>query len=183
MVQSTSFSFFLYEITFFLAFGQAEILAVLFKYCFVTKRSLNYITHRKTFQNKKRVYFNKMYFYHVLFCKGMVKPVSGKPPPPPKTSPPWGVRGRVSVRLGIALGLGPGGLFPGGIFPRTGKTLLHQRCSRSRKKHLLPDVLQSSCSWKFCKTHRKTPVLESLFNKVAGIKRVHHVCFPMKCFF
>ena len=116
MVQSTSFSFFLYEITFFLAFGQAEILAVLFKYCFVTKRSLNYITHRKTFQNKKRAYFNKMYFYHVLCCKGMVKPVSGKPPPPPKTSPPWGVRGRVSVRLGIALGLRPGGAFFRGEF-------------------------------------------------------------------
>ena len=26
-------------------------------------------------------------------------------------------------------------------------------------------------------------MLESLFNKVAGIKRVHHSCFPMKCFF
>ena len=32
------------------------------------------------------------------------------------------------------------------------------------------------------KKQKKTPVLESLFNKVAGIKRVHHKCFPMKFF-
>ena len=32
-------------------------------------------------------------------------------------------------------------------------------------------------------THRKTPVLKSLFNKFAGIKRVHHKCFPVKYFF
>ena len=29
--------------------------------------------------------------------------------------------------------------------------------------------LQNSCSQNFCKLHRKTPVLESLFNKVAGL--------------
>ena len=51
------------------------------------------------------------------------------------------------------------------------------------KKHLFAHVLQSSCSWKFCKIHRKTPVLESLFSKVARTKRVHHKCFPMSCFF
>ena len=39
-----------------------------------------------------------------------------------------------------------------------------------------------SCSWKFCKIHRKATVFESLFNKVVGVKRVHHNCFPMKCF-
>ena len=39
----------------------------------------------------------------------------------------------------------------------------------------------------FCKFHRKTPVLESVFNKVAGLqacdftkKRLQHKCFPVK---
>ena len=32
-----------------------------------------------------------------------------------------------------------------------------------------PDVLQNRCSWKFCKIHWKTPMLESLFNKVAHV--------------
>ena len=62
------------------------------------------------------------------------------------------------------------------------KTLLHQNCSQL-KKHLFADVLQNSCSWKFCNIHRKTSLLESLFNKVSGIKRVRHKCFPKKCFF
>ena len=31
------------------------------------------------------------------------------------------------------------------------------------------DVLQNSCSYKFHKFHRKTPVLESLFNKIARL--------------
>ena len=35
---------------------------------------------------------------------------------PLEKSPPWGVRGRVSVRLGIKLGLGSGGAFFRGIF-------------------------------------------------------------------
>ena len=40
------------------------------------------------------------------------KVVSGTPlPPHRKNSPPWGVRVRARVRLGIALGLGSGGLF------------------------------------------------------------------------
>ena len=41
---------------------------------------------------------------------------------------------------------------------------------------------------KFHKLHRKTPVLKSLFNKVAGPqacnfikKRFQHRCFPLKC--
>ena len=41
------------------------------------------------------------------------------------------------------------------------------------------------CSSKFCNIHRKTPVLESLFNKVEGQacnfieKRLQHRCFPV----
>ena len=30
-------------------------------------------------------------------------------------------------------------------------------------------IFYKSCSKKFCKFHRKTPVLESFFNKVAGL--------------
>ena len=52
---------------------------------------------------------------------------------------------------------------------------------KKKKKHFA-DVLQRICRWKFCKIHRKTPVLESLFNKIAVIKTVHHKCFHMKCF-
>ena len=33
------------------------------------------------------------------------------------------------------------------------------------------DVLQNRCSYKFCYYHRKTPVLESLFKKVAGAQQ------------
>ena len=43
------------------------------------------------------------------------------------------------------------------------------------------------CSWKFRNIHTKTPVLESLFTKVAGLntcnvveKRPRHRCFPRK---
>ena len=32
------------------------------------------------------------------------------------------------------------------------------------------DVLQNRCSYKFCNIHRRTPVLQSLFNVVAGLK-------------
>ena len=42
------------------------------------------------------------------------------------------------------------------------------------------------CSWKFHKIHRKTPVPETFFNKVAGLrpatllkKRLWHRCFPV----
>ena len=44
----------------------------LFTYYFVTKKSLNNIPYRKTFQNKKRTCFNKIYF-NLLYCKDMVK--------------------------------------------------------------------------------------------------------------
>ena len=38
------------------------------------------------------------------------------------------------------------------------------------QKQTFPDVLQSRRSQKFHKFNRKTTVLESLFNKVAGLK-------------
>ena len=44
------------------------------------------------------------------------------------------------------------------------------------EKQMFADVLQNRCSLKFLKFHRKTPVLESLFNKVAGL------CCSDKCF-
>ena len=47
------------------------------------------------------------------------------------------------------------------------------------QKQPFADVLQNRCPWKFCKIHRKTPALESLFNKVAVLKRLHHKCFFM----
>ena len=37
------------------------------------------------------------------------------------------------------------------------------------QKHLFADVLQNICSKKFRNTHREVPILESLFNKVAGL--------------
>ena len=43
---------------------------------------------------------------------------------------------------------------------------------------------KKGCSWNFDKFHRKTPVLESLFDKVAGLnfikKRLQRRCFPVK---
>ena len=49
------------------------------------------------------------------------------------------------------------------------------------------DVLQNKCSKKFHVFYRKTLVLESPFNKVAGLmarnfikKRLQHICFPIK---
>ena len=39
-----------------------------------------------------------------------------------------------------------------------------------RKKQSFAYVLQNRCSRKFWNIHRKKPVLESLFNKVAGLK-------------
>ena len=107
IIFGTKYELFLrpYQITFFLDFDQAKILlsyqilmSKLITYYIVTKKSLNNIRYRKTFQNKKSTCFNKISFNKVL---------------------------------------------------------------------------QKFCSWKFCKIHRKTPVLEQLFNKVAGIKRVH----------
>ena len=50
-----------------------------------------------------------------------------------------------------------------------------------------PEVFfKKTCSWELLDIYRKTPVLESLFNKVAGIKvynfikeKLQHRCFPM----
>ena len=67
-----------------------------------------------------------------------------------------------------------GGNFPGGSFPDTGKTLLHQRRSEATVRRCF-----TKCSWTFCRIHEKTLVLESFFNKVAGLKRPQHKCFPM----
>ena len=37
------------------------------------------------------------------------------------------------------------------------------------QKQLFTYVLQNRCSWKFCKIHRKTPMLELIFNKLAHV--------------
>ena len=54
------------------------------------------------------------------------------------------------------------------------------------QKQLFIGVFQSRCSKKFHNIHRKTPVLKSLFDKVAGLtahnfnkKRLLHRCFPV----
>ena len=53
------------------------------------------------------------------------------------------------------------------------------------QKQPFTDFLQNTCFLKFLNTHRKTPVLESLFNKVADlkarnlIKRDFNTCFPV----
>ena len=53
------------------------------------------------------------------------------------------------------------------------------RCRSSRREVFC----KKSCSEKFPKIHRKKPVPESLFNKVAGLslqkKRLWHRCFPV----
>ena len=53
-------------------------------------------------------------------------------------------------------------------------------------KQSFTDVLKNRCSLKFRKIHRKTPVLESLFNEVAGLKAYNFInkrlqlrCFPV----
>ena len=57
---------------------------------------------------------------------------------------------------------------------------------RGFAKQLPEYVLWKRCSWKLRKINRKTPVLESFFNKVAGFwpvtlrkKRLQHRCFPV----
>ena len=54
------------------------------------------------------------------------------------------------------------------------------------QKHSSVGVLWKQCSWKFRKIHRKTPVPESLFNKVVGLKpatllkkSLWHRCFSV----
>ena len=45
----------------------------------------------------------------------------------------------------------------------------------------LADVFQNKCSWKFRNIHGKTPILKSVFDKVAGLKdwKLQHRCFPV----
>ena len=43
------------------------------------------------------------------------------------------------------------------------------------QKQSFADILQNSCSLKFRKFYRKTPVLQSLFNKVAGLKTCNFI--------
>ena len=40
---------------------------------------------------------------------------------------------------------------------------------------LFADILQNSCPQKFRKFHRKTPVFDSLFNKVVGLKACNFI--------
>ena len=54
------------------------------------------------------------------------------------------------------------------------------------QKQPFVNVLQNSCSLNFAKINRKTPVLESLFNEIAGLrnpillkKRLKNCCFPV----
>ena len=61
---------------------------------------------------------------------------------------------------------------------------------KEKKKQSVTDALQKRFSKKFCKFPKKTPVLESLFKKVAGLKACQglnlikktfqHRCFPVK---
>ena len=41
---------------------------------------------------------------------------------------------------------------------------------KNNQKQPFPDVFQNRCLQKFPSIHRKTPALESLFNKLAGLK-------------
>ena len=49
-------------------------------------------------------------------------------------------------------------------------------------KHPFADVLENRCSYKFRKIHRKTLVLESLFDKVAGLQTSNLQTFKTSCF-
>ena len=51
----------------------------------------------------------------------------------------------------------------------------YSACSWNIQKHSFADVLQNRCSQKFHKFLWKTSVLESLINKVAGLKAIN-VC-------
>ena len=58
---------------------------------------------------------------------------------------------------------------------------------KKQQKQLYADIPQNRCSYKFPKFHRKIPVLESPFNKVARLKTCsfikkipQHRCFPVK---
>ena len=109
--------------------------------------------------------------------------VSGKNPRGKKPHP-WGVSGRVTVRLGIGLDLGSGSFFPGGFFPTSSENgsrrwTLHAGFwtldvkKEYRKKFLLGEIelqqkrlsrtVQKSRAIHFRKFLHKTPVVESFF--------------------
>ena len=80
------------------------------------------------------------------------------------------------------------------IDARTARSMFNVRTGDSisaigeyMQKQSFTDVFQNRCSLKFHKFHRKTPVLESFFNKVVRLKacsfinkRLQHSCFPVK---
>ena len=47
------------------------------------------------------------------------------------------------------------------------------------QKQLFASILHDRCPLKFFQIYRKAPVLESLFNKFADLKELHHKCFSM----
>ena len=64
---------------------------------------------------------------------------------------------------------------------------LQRPCFLQIQKQSFKDDFQNQCSLKFRKFHKKTPVLESLVNKVTDRKaynfikkRLHQRCFPVK---
>ena len=57
---------------------------------------------------------------------------ANKKSPPPGKKPPWGIRGRIRVRLGIGLGLESGGVFSGGIFSKNRS--FHKALPKLKKK-------------------------------------------------
>ena len=67
------------------------------------------------------------------------------------------------------------------------KLYVSQTKKMSQFQEQPPEVLyRKSCYWKFRNIHRKTPVLESVFNRLAGFKtcnflkkRLRHRCFPV----
>ena len=46
-------------------------------------------------------------------------------------------------------------------------------------KQFPADVLQNTCTGKFWRIHKKTPVLESLFNKAPALDRLQQKCLSM----
>ena len=49
------------------------------------------------------------------------------------------------------------------------------KCCQIRQKQSFVDVFQNRCSYKFRNIHRKTPMLESLFNEVAGLRLLNRI--------
>ena len=52
----------------------------------------------------------------------------------------------------------------------------------TKEKQPFSDILQKRCSGKFHNIHRKTTVLESLFNKVAGLTACNFIKRRLRCF-